>query len=703
MQNLSHSDTIILVSRILKRIRISELRKNQNCEIILGNNGAVLMKKDYVSQKQMQYESLTPNTRRRRFYLATLITGIFLVFFFYLFFTMKSITNYAVSSVEEIVESSAEHIYMHILMKEKKTEEMPDSKKEDGIGLMDEQEWRNILPTDYYGEPVYSFLLDEKNQIVISTYQGSDKETFSCTDNQLIGKTLNEVFEDESIGDMVDKSLSEAKTQGLGAKAILSSCKFGKTIVCADEIKDTEYTLVGLVPADSYEKVQKQNNFHFLVATVCICVLVMVYMYGMHSLNMKERKMISELNQKLEEDNRKINEENRSNFKDLQEAIVLADKANQTKSSFLFNMSHDIREPINSIAGLTELLENSADEPSKVREYTSKIRSSNDYIASIVDDVLEIARIESKSATIDNELTDLVSMLEEISLAFEDQIQRKQIKFETSMKAEHSYVYADRAKMKKVIFKLLSNACKYTNEGGTITLKLRELSFEEGKGLYQIVVEDDGIGMSPELKNHIFEMFDRRNDNVKTNGTGLSMKIVKNLVDIMGGTIYADSAVNEGSRFEIKISFKCATEEEIENYRNVLSDSGKGYFSGKRVLITEDNELNAEILAAILEEQGFCVEFAADGEECVEKVYRSSEGYYDLILMDIQMPNMNGYQATRKIRRMWRTKSNIPIIAMSGNTREDVKPEVEEAGMNAFLPKPIDVDELTATISEFIK
>ena len=153
-------------------------------------------------------------------------------------------------------------------MKEKKTEEMPDSKKEDGIGLIDEQEWRNILPTDYYGEPVYSFLLDEKNQIVISTYQGSDKETFSCTDNQLIGKTLNEVFEDDSIGDMVDKSLSEAKTHGLGAKAILSSRKFGKTIVCADEIKDTEYTLVGLVPADSYGKVQKQNkNLNIYIET----------------------------------------------------------------------------------------------------------------------------------------------------------------------------------------------------------------------------------------------------------------------------------------------------------------------------------------------------------------------------------------------------------------------------------------------------
>ena len=675
----------------------------ETIKYLSGINGTVSMKKDYVSQKQMKYENPTPNIRRRRFYLAALITGILLVFFFYLLFSIKSITGFAVSSVEQMIHSCADHIGMHLLLEEEETGEASVPGNEDIIGHISEREWRNILPSDYYGEPFYSFLLDSKKQVVISTYQTpGEEQTLACADNHFIGKTLDEIFEETQIGEMVEKSLSEAKKEGVKTKAVLSSRKFGKSIICAMQIEGTEYTLVGLIPANSYEKAQKQNNLYSVVASVCISVLVLIYMLAMHSLNLKERKMISQLNQQLEEENKKINEENRSNFEDLQEAIVLADKANQTKSSFLFNMSHDIREPIHSIAELTELLENSAGDPQKVKEYTSKIRSSNDYIASIVDDVLEIARIESKSATLDHELVDLISMIEEVSLAFEEQIQRKQIKLVSSLKAEHDYVYADRAKMKKVIFKLMSNACKYSNEGGTITLKLRELSFEEGKGLYQIIVEDDGIGMSPEFTNQLFEMFDRRNDD-QANGSGLGMKIVKNLVEIMGGTIHADSAVDKGSLFEIKISFRCASAEEIANYCNALSDSGKGYFSGKRVLITEDNELNAEILAAILEEQGFLVEFAADGEECVEKVYRSSEGYYDLILMDIQMPNMNGFQATRKIRRMWRTKSNIPIIAMSGTTREDVKLDVEEAGMNAFLPKPIDVSELMAMIADFVK
>ncbi len=383
-----------------------------------------------------------------------------------------------------------------------------------------------------------------------------------------------------------------------------------------------------------------------------------------------------------------------------------AEIANEAKSNFLFNMSHDIRTPMNAVLGFATLMEKELDQPELLQAHLKKIQLSGQYLLGLINNVLEVARIDSGKEVLDENFMNLLD--ERYSSMFETEVKKKQLTFTKELKVEHQYVYADAQKVREVMVNLLSNAVKYTPNGGSILMGLREEpSQRPGYATYIASVSDTGIGMTEEFQRQIFDSFSRERSSTESKipGTGLGMSIVKKLVDLMGGRIEVESTPGKGSTFRVIVDFRL-----VEDPRQILDGMHKEEeleqldLSGKRILLAEDNELNAEIAVAILGELHLQVEVAKDGVECVNMVIAREAGYYDLILMDIQMPNLNGYNATRRIRKLEdETKSQIPIVAMTANAFEEDKKDAMEAGMNGHLSKPIDVAILAKTLQEVLK
>lgn len=406
------------------------------------------------------------------------------------------------------------------------------------------------------------------------------------------------------------------------------------------------------------------------------------------------------------EQERKISEEEKKHQIALKAALEEAESANKAKSNFLFNMSHDIRTPMNAIIGFTDLLKNNLDNKEVAQDYISKIQSSNEFLLSLINNVLEMARIESGKLTVDEEMCDMYAMKDELSSVFASQIEKKRINFIGNIDIKHSKLMSDTTKIREIFLNLVSNAIKYTPEGGTVIVETIELPpRKEGYATIKSVVSDTGIGISKEFLPILFDEFSREKTTTesKVGGTGLGMPIVKKLVELLGGEITVESELGKGTTFTVILDHKIVSEEYVKTIEETNTSNETHDFSGKRVLIAEDNELNAEIASTILEDVGFEVEIACDGAECVRMLEAVSDGYYDLILMDIQMPNMNGYEATKAIRKLDDVKkAGIPIIAMTANAFEEDKKNALDAGMNSHLSKPIRVPELLHTISEFI-
>lgn len=379
------------------------------------------------------------------------------------------------------------------------------------------------------------------------------------------------------------------------------------------------------------------------------------------------------------------------------------EEANKAKTRFLFNMSHDIRTPMNAIIGFTDLMEKNADDPEKCRDYRRKIRSSSQFLLSLINNVLEMARIESGKVCLENEICDMTQIIANVKDVFETQMEEKSIDFLVKVNVKHNLVYGDSVKIREIFLNLISNAYKYTPEGGRVRVTLEELKNEkEGYLTYHIRVMDSGLGMSKEFLPTIFEEFSREKtytDN-KIEGTGLGMPIVKHYVDLMDGTISVESQLGRGTRFDLAIPHKIADEEQqVDTSYDINYDK----FVGKRILIAEDNDLNAEIAEEILKDVGFLVERAEDGRICYDMLRKASTGYYSLILMDIQMPNMNGLQATEAIRAMDDyKKASIPILAMTANAFAEDRRRTAEVGMNGHVAKPIVVKDLMQAISNVI-
>ena len=377
--------------------------------------------------------------------------------------------------------------------------------------------------------------------------------------------------------------------------------------------------------------------------------------------------------------------------------------ANEAKTRFLFNMSHDIRTPMNAIIGFSELLEEHLDEREKATNYVQKIKSSSEFLLSLINDMLEMARIESGKATLSPAPVNSRELMESLEAVFEPATTKKHLKYMCTLNIRHDYIVCDETKVREILLNILGNSVKYTPDGGQVSLNVTELSSAKaGCVSTRIVVEDTGIGMSQEYLPHIFEEFTRERTSTESKvvGAGLGLPIVKALVELMNGTIQVESELGKGTKTTIKLSFPIATEDQIAALHYEPVDAEKADFKGRRILLAEDNYLNAEIAITILEEHGFQIEHAEDGQICVDMLRAQPAGYYDLILMDIQMPNLNGYQASKAIREMGGPKSQIPIIAMTANAFDEDKKKAMGAGMNAHIAKPFDIQVLLDTMEQ---
>lgn len=387
---------------------------------------------------------------------------------------------------------------------------------------------------------------------------------------------------------------------------------------------------------------------------------------------------------------------------ELEKAVYEAKSANEAKTRFLFNMSHDIRTPMNAIIGFAELLEKHIDERDRALDYIGKIKSSSEFLLSLINYVLETARIESGKTTLKKEVCCASRLIESLTDIFEPEVCKKGLTYSYTKDIEHEYVMGDETKVREIFINIIGNSLKYTPAGGKITIDIREIPFDrENYIAYKIVVEDTGIGMSEDYLPHIFEEFSREHTSTESKvvGTGLGLPIVKALIDLMGGTIEIESEVGKGTKTTVMIPFEIATQEQILEEQQKEKEFVPEDIKGKRILVAEDNELNAEILIELLKIEGAECTICENGERLLNTFEQSAPGDYDMILMDVQMPVMNGYEATKAIRRSThKLAKTIPIVAMTANAfSEDIQHSLA-AGMDAHISKPVEMKVLKKTI-----
>ena len=385
--------------------------------------------------------------------------------------------------------------------------------------------------------------------------------------------------------------------------------------------------------------------------------------------------------------------------KQIEKVATEAQHANQAKTRFLFNMSHDIRTPMNAIIGYTQLLENNLDNKKQALDYISKLKSSSTILLSLINYILEMTQIESGKLDLKKEIGDLDDLVKNINVVVEPLIKEKKLHYSYHLEIKHHHIICDKTKLREIVLNILSNAIKYTPEGGNVELLIQEISFENNKVKYHFIIIDNGIGMKEDFLPHIFEEFAREKTSTesKVPGVGLGLPIVKSLIDMMNETIQVESKLNKGTKFTVELSFLTSLQVENVNERNTSTLD----FSGKHILLVEDNELNAEIGIELLNTFKVIIDLAKNGEECIKILEKMQEGYYDLILMDIQMPIMDGYEATKIIRSFNNKNAQIPIIAMTANAFEEDRKHALQLGMNEHLAKPVDIEKLKDVLTKY--
>ena len=393
----------------------------------------------------------------------------------------------------------------------------------------------------------------------------------------------------------------------------------------------------------------------------------------------------------------------------LEIALKKAEDASLAKTRFLNNMSHDIRTPMNAILGYAQLMDDELNEKDlpKASEYLEKLQQSGNLLLSIINNVLDMARIESGRMEIDENYGRIEDIRQTLFEIFEDEAEKKNLALHYTISVEHEHILTDVTKVKEILVNILSNAIKYTPSGGSVMINIDELACDEpGYMIARTRVRDTGIGMSQEYLTKIFDAFTRERNTTKSKiaGSGLGMSIVKKYVDLLGGTIDVESELGKGSTFTVTLKHRIADESYYVNKHIEEPGTGSEILEGRNILLAEDNDLNAEIAEAILERAGLKIERVENGIQCVDRIMEMPAGTYDMILMDIQMPKMNGYKATQTIRHLPdKDKACIPIIAMTANAFEEDKREAIAAGMNAHIAKPIQVDNMLSILSEIIR
>ena len=500
-----------------------------------------------------------------------------------------------------------------------------------------------------------------------------------------------------------DKTKAELEEKGCSySNAVLDGTEYFYGL---KRMENAEWTLIFLVPAEYVAtNTLKLVNFvtiFIVIFTVIAAVCVMLVISFVMRRNQQEAIRVErENNVKLET----VNTELRQAKQAAEEAFQVAQEASRSKSSFLANMSHDIRTPMNAIIGMTSLIRYDAGDKGKVIEYADKIDTSSQHLLGIINDVLDMSKIEAGKTVFKYSDFSIVDFIQELDTIFHSQIYEKQQTFTvTKENIRHEWVNGDRVHLMQIFSNLLSNAIKYTQEGGEIQLLAEECEAKSSAyAKYRFLVSDNGMGMSADFQNTIFDAFTRAENSMtnKIQGTGLGMAITRNLVEAMGGTIDVESELGQGSCFEVLIDLKIAEDRTVALAAQEETDEQDGnILQGMRFLCAEDNEINAEILTELLKIEGAECTICENGEEILNAFEQSVPGDYDMILMDVQMPVMNGYEATKAIRRSsHELAKKIPIIAMTANAfSEDIQHSLA-AGMNAHVSKPVEMKVLEKTI-----
>ena len=444
-----------------------------------------------------------------------------------------------------------------------------------------------------------------------------------------------------------------------------------------------------------------KENIWFVFLLIVATVIIIAYAIEKSRSSTRLQKNLNEITKQKE-----IIEEDEIELRIARDA---ANTASRAKSTFLFNMSHDIRTPMNAIMGYSDRLLRHMEDKDVVADSARKIKSSGEYLLSLINDVLDMARIESDKAKVEVDIYNIREEGHKLCDIFEVDMQKKDLTFDVDLdNVSDEIIWYDSLKLRQIMLNLISNAIKYTPIGGTITHTMRQIECDKpGYGRYEFVIADNGMGMSEEFLEHIFDRFSRSDDSItkETQGTGLGMSIVGKLVELMDGTIDIKSQVGVGTRITIVLDFKLATEQEIAEFNEKsLETNTQVSLDGLKILLVDDNELNREIAQDVLEEEGCdVVATAENGEIAVAKVASSLPGDFDVVLMDIQMPVMDGYEATRRIRALEdEALANIPIIAMTANAFEEDRQNALEAGMNDHVAKPIDIPKLRNALANFM-
>ena len=480
------------------------------------------------------------------------------------------------------------------------------------------------------------------------------------------------------------------------------------------QMENAQWTLAFLVPA-KYVAVNTQK----LVSIVMIIIIVIAMVFsvitvfvGWSLLRQKQQQELQaekEANLRLEQYNihlTQVNDELRQAQDIAAEALQSAERASKAKTDFLANMSHDIRTPMNAIIGITTLMKNELHQPEKLAEHLGKLESSGQLLLGIINNILDMSRIESGKTTLNMEKINLPQQISQLDSIIRQQAGQRSQSFTVSTNLQHENVLADPNRLNQVLMNILSNAVKYTPTGGHIRLEVEELPRNEHYARYRFVVQDDGIGMSEEFQKHIFEPFERECTSTvsKVQGTGLGMAITKSIVDLMGGTIHVESATGKGTRFEVVLEFPIDTKADTVQKAQALPEEEEttSPLSGMKFLCAEDNAINAEILQMLLETKGASCTICSNGQEIVDAFASVKPGDYDMILMDVQMPVMDGLEATRRIRSGENPLGRIiPILAMTANAFLEDMQKSREAGMDEHLSKPVDISALEQTVKRF--
>ena len=480
------------------------------------------------------------------------------------------------------------------------------------------------------------------------------------------------------------------------------------------QMENAQWTLAFLVPAE-YVAVNTQKLVNIVM--VIIIVIAMVFsvitvFVGWSLLRQKQQQELQaekEANLRLEQYNihlTQVNDELRQAQDIAAEALQSAERASKAKTDFLANMSHDIRTPMNAIIGITTLMKNELHQPEKLAEHLDKLENSGQLLLGIINDILDMSRIESGKTTLNVEKMNLPQQISQLDSIIRQQAGQRSQSFTVSTNLQHENVLADPNRLNQVLMNILSNAVKYTPTGGHIQLEVEELPRNEHYARYRFVVQDDGIGMSEKFQKHIFEPFERECTSTvsKVQGTGLGMAITKSIVDLMGGTIHVESTTGKGTRFEVVLEFPIDTKADTVQKAQALPEEEEttSPLSGMKFLCAEDNAINAEILQMLLETKGASCTICPNGQEIVDAFASVKPGEYDMILMDIQMPVMDGLEATRRIRNGENPLGRIiPILAMTANAFLEDMQKSKEAGMDVHLSKPVDIAALEQTVKRF--